>query len=63
LKAPEPTLRDAKGQRIGKHFTRLGWQASGGSIVVGKQVNVSPSPDAGAIAWIALHATSLWAKA
>lgn len=58
LKAPEATLSDAKGKLIGKHFGGPTWQASDGSAVVGEPVNVSPSPDAGAIPWIVLHAKS-----
>jgi hypothetical protein len=58
LKAPDATLTDAKGNLIGKHFAGPSWQASDGSTVVGEPVSVSPSPDAGAIAWLVLHAKS-----
>lgn len=58
LKAPEASLTDAKGTLIGKHFAGPSWQASDGSTVVGEPLNVSPSPDAGAIPWIVLHAKS-----
>lgn len=58
LKAPEASLQDAKGQVIGKHFAGPSWQATDGSTVVGEPLNMSPSPDAGAIAWIVLHAKS-----
>jgi hypothetical protein len=58
LKAPEATLSDAKGRLIGKHFAGPSWQASDGSTVVGEPLNVSPSPNAGAIPWIVLHAKS-----
>lgn len=58
LKAPEATLSDAKGNVIGKHFAGPSWQASDGSTVVGEALNASPSPDAGAIPWLVLHAKS-----
>jgi outer membrane protein assembly factor BamB len=58
LKAPDASLTDAKGNVIGKHFAGPSWQANDGSTVVGEPLNVSPSPDAGAIPWIVLHAKS-----
>lgn len=58
LKAPEATLSDAKGNAIGKHFAGPSWQAIDGSTVVGEPLNASPSPNAGAIAWIVLQAKS-----
>lgn len=58
LKAPDATLADAKGQAIGKHFAGPSWQANDGSTVVGEPLNASPSPDAGAIPWLVLHAKS-----
>jgi hypothetical protein len=58
LKAPEATLSDAKGNVIAKHFAGPSWQANDGSTVVGEALNASPSPDAGAIPWIVLHAKS-----
>lgn len=58
LKAPDASLSDAKGNVIGKHFAGPSWQATDGSTVVGEPLNVSPSPAAGAIAWLVLHAKS-----
>jgi len=58
LKAPEATLSDTKGNVVGKHFAGPSWQANDGSTVVGEALNASPSPDAGAIPWIVLHAKS-----
>jgi outer membrane protein assembly factor BamB len=58
LKAPDASLADAKGNVIGKHFAGPSWQANDGSVVVGEPLNVSPSPDAGAVAWLVLHAKS-----
>lgn len=58
LKAPEATLSDAKGAVIAKHFAGPTWQANDGSTVVGEPLTASPSPDAGAIPWLILHAKS-----
>lgn len=58
LKAPDATLADAKGRVIARHFAGPSWQANDGSTVVGESVNVSPSPDAGAIPWLVLRAKS-----
>jgi hypothetical protein len=58
LKGPDATLSDAKGHLIGKHFAGPSWQAADGSVVVGETLNASPSPDAGAVAWLVLHAKS-----
>lgn len=58
LKSPDATLSDASGHAIGKHFAGPSWQAADGSVVVGEAVNASPSPDAGAVAWLVLHAKS-----
>ena len=58
LKAPDARLEDAQGHVIGKHFAGPSWQASDGSTVVAAPLNVSPSPDAGAIAWLVLQAKS-----
>ena len=58
LQGPDATLSDAKGHAIGKHFAGPSWQAEDGSVVVGETLNASPSPDAGAVAWLVLHAKS-----
>jgi hypothetical protein len=58
LKAPDATLADANGNAIGKHFAGPTWQATDGSAVVGEPLNASPSPNAGAVAWLVLHAKS-----
>jgi hypothetical protein len=58
LKAPDASLSDANGNVIGKHFAGPSWQANDGSTVVGEPLNVSPSPHAGAIPWLVLHAKS-----
>jgi hypothetical protein len=58
LQAPDATLADAKGRTIGRHFAGPSWRANDGSTVVGEPLNVSPSPDAGAVPWLVLHAKS-----
>jgi hypothetical protein len=58
LKAPEASLSDAKGHALGKHYAGPSWQSEDGSVVVGEPLSVSPSPDAGAIPWLVLHAKS-----
>ena len=58
LKAPDASLSDAKGNPVAKHFAGPTWQAPDGSAVVGAPINVSPSPDAGSIAWLVLQAKS-----
>jgi hypothetical protein len=58
LKAPEATLTDAQGKLLGKHFAGPTWRSVDGSLVVGEPLNVSPSPDAGAVPWIVLSAKS-----
>jgi len=58
LQAPDAILSDAKGHAIGKHFAGPSWQAGDGSVVVGEPLAASPSPDAGAVAWLVLHAKS-----
>lgn len=58
LKAPDASLSDAKGHAIGKHYAGPSWQAMDGSVVVGEPLSMSPSPDAGAVAWLVLHAKS-----
>ncbi len=58
LKAPDATLTDAHKKVVGKHFAGPTWQAQDGSSVVGEAIVTSPSPAAGAIPWLVLHAKS-----
>lgn len=58
LQGPDATLQDASGHVIGKHFAGPTWQANDGSRVVAKPLNVSPSPNPGAIPWLVLRAIS-----
>jgi hypothetical protein len=56
LQGPEAVLTDASGKIVGRHFAGPTWQASDGSAVVGEPLVASPSPSAGSVAWLVLHA-------
>jgi uncharacterized protein DUF3455 len=56
--APEAELRDHAGTLVGKHSAGPTWAASDGSTVVGTVVARDPGPDASAIPWLLLSATS-----
>lgn len=58
LKAPEATLFDDQGQQIGRHYAGPTWESFDGSKVAGKVTASVPSPDAGAIPWLLVTATS-----
>lgn len=58
LKAPEAKLTDAKGKEIGTHYAGPTWKHSDGSEVVGKVASRADAPEAGAIPWLLLTATS-----
>ncbi len=58
LKAPDATLLDAAGHKVGHHFAGPSWQAADGSTVVGTARVTSAAPDAGAIPWLVLDITS-----
>jgi hypothetical protein len=57
LLAPDATLTDADGKRIGRHFAGPTWQGVDGGQVVGQAKAKSPSPD-GAIDWLLVEAKS-----
>ncbi len=56
--APEATLFDAAGQKVGRHFAGPSWQAADGSLVVGTTRVSSAAPDASAIPWLVLRVKS-----
>jgi hypothetical protein len=58
FKAPEAELSDAAGNRIGKHYAGPTWESTDGSKVVGAVKARDDGPDAGAIPWLLLSATS-----
>ena len=58
LKAPEADLFDSTGQKIGKHYAGPTWEAADGSKVAGTVKARADAPDASAIPWLLLGATS-----
>jgi hypothetical protein len=57
LQAPEATLVDEQGQRVGSHAAGPTWEALDGSSVVGAKVEAA-TPDPAAIPWLLLRAAS-----
>jgi hypothetical protein len=58
FKAPEAELFDTAGRRIGKHYAGPTWESDDGSKVVGTATARADGPDANAIPWLLLSATS-----
>lgn len=58
FRAPEATLLDRAGKAIGKHYAGPTWEANDGSKVVGEVIARDNGPDAAAIPWLLLRATS-----
>ncbi len=58
LKAPEAELTDDAGKVIGKHYAGPAWESVDGSKVVGKKKAQADAPEAGAIPWLLVMATS-----
>jgi len=58
FKAPEAELFDNAGKRIGKHYAGPTWESDDGSKVVGAAKARDDGPDANAIPWLLLTATS-----
>ena len=58
LQAPDATLTDAAGHRVGHHFAGPSWQAEDGSLVTGEALVTSRAPRADAIPWLVLKAKS-----
>ena len=58
FKAPEADLVDDHGATFARHYAGPTWEAKDGSKVVGKVLASVPAPDAGAIPWLFLSATS-----
>jgi hypothetical protein len=57
LKGPDAKLLDRDGKTVGKHYAGPTWQASDGSLVVGKATATVPSPDGESVPWLLLKAT------
>jgi hypothetical protein len=58
FKAPEALLRDRAGIDFGRHYAGPTWEANDGSKVVGEVKARDDGPDANAIPWLLLSATS-----
>ena len=58
LKAPDAELKDAKGKTIGKHFAGPTWKLDDGSEVKAKAAGKVDAPEASAVPWLLLNATS-----
>src|SRR5579863_9670775 len=56
FKGPEAKLLDAAGNEIGTHFAGPTWKLADGSQVQGEVMASRPSPDAGSVPWLLLHA-------
>jgi hypothetical protein len=56
LKAPDATLFDQNGRKIGKHYAGPTWKANDGSTVVGEVVARENSPEGDSIPWLLLRA-------
>jgi hypothetical protein len=53
---PEADLFDAKGNKIGRHYSGPTWESNDGSRVVGSVKGSVPSKDIGAVPWLLLAA-------
>jgi Protein of unknown function (DUF3455) len=58
LARPDATLADASGAVGGTHGAGPSWKSKDGSSVVGKKLAQAAAPDAGAVPWLLLGATS-----
>ena len=58
LARPDATLADASGAVTGTHGAGPSWKSKDGSSVVGKKLAQAAAPDAGAVPWLLLAATS-----
>jgi len=58
LARPDATLADASGAVAGTHGVGPSWKSKDGSAVVGKKLAQAAAPDAGAVPWLLVGATS-----
>ena len=58
LARPDAMLADASGAIAGTHGAGPSWKSKDGSSVVGKKLAQAAAPDAGAVPWLLLGATS-----
>jgi Protein of unknown function (DUF3455) len=59
LVRPDATLADASGAVTGTHGAGPSWKLWDGSVVYGKKLAQAAAPDAGAVPWLLLGATSM----
>ncbi|MGO9512293.1 MAG: DUF3455 domain-containing protein [Steroidobacteraceae bacterium] len=62
FKSPAADLLDQTGNTVGRHYAGPTWEANDGSKVIGEIVARDEGPDAGAIPWLLLRATSNMGK-
>ncbi|MES2105067.1 MAG: DUF3455 domain-containing protein [Pseudomonadota bacterium] len=62
FKAPEATLLDNAGNKVGKHYEGPTWESNDGSKVVGEVKGKDNGPDPAAIPWLLLSAKSVTGK-
>lgn len=62
FKAPEATLLDGAGNKVGKHYEGPTWESNDGSKVVGEVKGKDNGPDAAAIPWLLLSAKTVSGK-
>lgn len=58
LKGPDAQLFYMNGEIFGKHFDGPSWEASDGSLVVGKATASVPAPDGNAVPWLLVKIVS-----
>jgi hypothetical protein len=58
LDRPQADLTDEKGGVIGKHYKGPAWEAADGSKVTGQVLQRANAPNANAVPWLLLKATS-----
>ncbi|HTD03605.1 DUF3455 domain-containing protein [Undibacterium sp.] len=62
FKAPEATLLDNAGNKVGKHYEGPTWESNDGSKVVGEVKGKDNGPDPAAIPWLLLSAKTVTGK-
>ncbi len=59
LVAPDAELFDARGEKVGRHFSGPAWEARDGSRIVGTVLARSDAPAVDAVPWLLLTAKSV----
>ncbi|MCU0535199.1 MAG: DUF3455 domain-containing protein [Hydrococcus sp. Prado102] len=58
LKAPDAVLLDEQGEQFGQHYLGPSWEAKDGSKIMGQVKSKADAPQADAIPWLLLEASS-----